>query len=363
MNDKYYMEMALSLAKATLGQTTPNPCVGAVLVKDNQIIGQGAHLKSGSDHAEIIALKQALNNACGATLYVTLEPCCHIGKTGPCVDMIIKHGVDRVVIAVLDPNQQVSGLGVKKLQEAGLRVEVGLCEAESTDLNQIFFHYITTNTPYVTLKCGMSLDAKLATKTMESKWITGEIARNDAHWYRHTHDAILIGVNTVIADDPALTTRLSGGGRNPIRIILDTHLRTPITAKVITDNGSKTWLVTSKNSDKKLIKNYEKHPHVSVIQMPTDLIDLNVLMKILGERQVSSILVEGGRRVISAFCDANLFQQLILYVAPKLIGGIDAPNFFMGFGYDKLNTVPNLCFKTVELIGDDLKLVLTRKKE
>lgn len=361
MNDKCYMELAIALAKATLGQTSPNPCVGALIVKNNQIIASGAHLRSGGDHAEVVAFKSAISNAFGATLYTTLEPCVHTNKkTPPCVDTIIKHGIARVVVATLDQNPQVCGLGVKRLKDAGIRVDVGLCEDAAIELNQIFFHYIKTKTPFVTLKCGMSLDAKLATRNFESKWITSEKSRIDAHRYRHNHDAILVGINTILTDDPILNTRLEGGGRNPKRVILDTNLKTPKTANIIMNTDSPTYLVVGAGVSVDLIAQYEVIPHVSVISMSTPSINLEELLYVLGDYQITSLLVEGGRRVISSFCDAKIYNQLLLYIAPKLIGGVDAPSLFMGEGYASLSEIPQLSYKSVELIGDDLKVVLSR---
>jgi diaminohydroxyphosphoribosylaminopyrimidine deaminase/5-amino-6-(5-phosphoribosylamino)uracil reductase len=227
MNDIYYMNLALNLAKGTLGQTSPNPVVGAVLVKENQIVGMGAHLKAGEAHAEVHAIQMAGIKAKGATLYVTLEPCSHFGKTPPCSDLVIRTGIKKVFVATTDPNPQVAGTGIERIRKAGIEVHLGLLQEEARELNKVFFYNIRTGLPFVTLKSAISLDGKTATVTGESKWITGEEARNDVHQYRHQHDAILVGVNTLIKDNPTLTTRLASGGKNPVRIILDTHLRTP----------------------------------------------------------------------------------------------------------------------------------------
>lgn len=240
MDDLTFMQTALSLAKTIVEQTNPNPPVGAVIVKDGQTVGMGAHLKAGEAHAEVHALGMAGERTKGATLYVTLEPCSHFGRTPPCANLIIEKGVDRVVIATLDPNNKVTGKGVEKLRNSGIQVDVGILAKEAHTLNKQFFHYIRAQTPFVTLKSAMSLDGKIATVTGESRWITGEEARKDAHYYRHTHDAILVGVNTVLKDKPHLTTRLPLGGKNPIRIILDTHLHTPLEANVVTDREAKT---------------------------------------------------------------------------------------------------------------------------
>src|SRR5690625_1050476 len=213
------MNFALTLASMATAQTSPNPPVGAVVVKNGEILGFGAHLKAGEAHAEVHALEMAGAKAKGATIYVTLEPCSHHGSTPPCVDLIIERGITRVVVAVLDPNQKVVGSGIAKLKQAGLNVEVGILQKEAEQVNKAFFHYITTQTPFVTVKTAISLDGKTKTATGESKCITGEEARLDVHRYRHVHDAILVGVNTVIADNPSLTTRLPNGGKNPVRTI------------------------------------------------------------------------------------------------------------------------------------------------
>jgi len=357
-DDKYYMELALKFARSRLGQTSPNPCVGAVVVKNNQILGCGTHLHAGGEHAEAIALKQAGDQAQGATLYITLEPCNHFGKTPPCTDAIINSKIKKVIVATKDVNPLVSGAGIKKLQDSGIIVEVGLLEHEAQQLNQMFFHYICHKTPYVTLKCGMSLDAKLATYTRESKWITSEGARLDAHKYRHTHDAILVGVNTVLADNPKLTTSLtSGNGKNPIRIILDTNLRTSLTSEIITDCVSPTWIVVGSNVTETKIAKY-KNLGVEIIQMENPQIDLPQLLLMLGQRQITSVLVEGGNTVHTSFIQARLFNQVVLYVSPLLIGGINAPQFFAGDGFAKLKDAINLEYVNTELIDGNLKVVL-----
>lgn len=361
-DDKYYMNMALDLAMSGIGYTSPNPCVGAVVVKDEQVIGTGAHLRAGLEHAEVIALNIAGKNAIGATLYVTLEPCNHHGRTPPCTEAIIKSGVKRVVIATLDPNPLVSGGGVKQLEHAGIKVEIGLLQDEATRLNKIFFHYITTNTPYITLKCGMSLDAKLATQYFESKWITNAKSRLDAHSYRHTHDAILVGVNTVLADNPALTYRGAAKlvkDKNPIRIVLDTHLRTPLDAHIVTDKSSQTYIVVGCDISKEQIARYHM---VQIIQMPDKHIDLSKLMHILSKLKISSVLVEGGYTVLTSFLELGLFNQIVTYIAPMLIGGKSAPSLFMGDGYAaRLNDALKLEYEHVQMIDNDLKLVLTKR--
>jgi diaminohydroxyphosphoribosylaminopyrimidine deaminase/5-amino-6-(5-phosphoribosylamino)uracil reductase len=357
---QYYMSLALDLARTGMGYTSPNPCVGAVIVKNGEIVGTGAHLKAGLEHAEIAALNMAGANADGATLYVTLEPCNHLGKTPPCTQAIIKSKIARVVVATLDPNPLVSGRGIKALEDAGIIVEIGLLKEEADALNQIFFHYITTKTPFITIKCGMSLDAKLATKNHISKWITNTNSRLNAHYYRHTHDAILVGVNTILTDNPSLTYRGDLKSTNSlVRIILDTHLRTPTDAKVITDKTNPTWIIVGSLVTKEQIAKYNG---IKIIQMKDKHIDLNQLMLILGELQITSILVEGGYTVLTSFIEQSLFNQIVLYIAPLLIGGKSAPGLFMGKGFAELSNALKLKYEHMQMIDDNLKLVLTKDR-
>ena len=259
---QYYMRFALNLARSAEGQTSPNPLVGAVCVKDGQIIGTGAHLKAGTPHAEVHALMMAGTESHGADLYVTLEPCAHTGKTPPCTDLIISSGIRRVFVASIDPNPSVNGTGIGLLKAAGIEVITGILQEEAEQLNRAFFHFIKYGKPYVTLKAAATLDGRLSTQTGDSKWITSDAARTDVHHLRHTHDAILVGVQTVLHDNPFLTTRLPHGGKNPIRIILDRHLRTPTTANIVTDGAVETIIFTL-DSPKSRTAFFE-HPLVSI---------------------------------------------------------------------------------------------------
>ncbi|MCC2625682.1 MAG: ribD [Burkholderiales bacterium] len=359
-NKEYYMRLALDLARTGMGYTSPNPCVGSVIVKNGVVIGSGAHLRAGLAHAEVSALNMAGDNAAGATLYVTLEPCNHHGKTPPCTDDIIKSKIAKVIIATLDPNPLVCGKGVKALEDAGIMVEIGLLKKEADALNQIFFHYIVSKTPFVTLKCGMSLDAKLATKNHISKWITNSNSRLDAHYYRHTHDAILVGVNTILADNPSLTYRGDlKSTKSLIRIILDTNLKTPTDANVVTDKSNPTWIVVGSNVTKEQIA---KYPNAKIIQMKDKHIDLKQLMLTLGELQITSILVEGGYTILTSFLEQSLFNQIVVYIAPLLIGGKSAPGLFMGEGFATLNDALKLKYEHMQMIDDNLKLVLTKEQ-
>ena len=356
-----YMAFALQLAKVTQGQTSPNPSVGAVLVKNNQIIGMGSHLFAGMEHAEIYAIKMAKDNANGATLYVTLEPCVHRSKkTPPCTKAIIDAGIKNVYIATLDLNPEVSGNGVKALIEAGINVEVGLLEADAKKLNQKFFYYIQNKLPYLTIKAGVSLDSKLATYTTESKWISNPKSLSDSHYYRHNHDAILVGIGTVLIDNPSLNTRLDGGGKNPIRVVLDTNLRTPLEANLVIDGLSPTWIICGSGVTDQQIAKFASFKMVKIIRMPTPEINLLDMLKKLAQLQISSILVEGGNKIISSFLDNGLINQLVMYISPILIGGKNAPTFFAGTGFAKLSEAIKLEFEPIEYLDDNIKLVANR---
>lgn len=356
MTDQDYMRLAIELASKTSGQTSPNPVVGAVIVKENQIIGIGAHLKAGKAHAEVHAINMAGEKVRGATVYVTLEPCSHFGRTPPCADVLIKSEVKRVVIASTDPNPLVAGKGIDKLKKAGIEVEVGILREEAEQLNEVFFHYISTGMPYVTLKSAISLDGKIATATGESKWITSEEARLDVHKYRHQHDGILVGINTIIKDDPELTTRLPLGGKNPVRIILDTSLRMPLDAKVVNDDKAPTWIIVGNNAADEKIKAMEAK-NIEIIKMPADTIDIHSTLKILGEKGLTSLYVEGGSQINGSFIKAKAVNQVITYIAPKIIGGVAAPTSIGGEGFERMCDVLELQIKSIEKIGQDIKIV------
>ncbi len=355
------MKLAIELAKTTQGQTSPNPVVGAVVVKDGAIVGMGAHLKAGEAHAEVHALGMAGERATGATLYVTLEPCAHYGKTPPCAHLVVEKEVKRVVIASTDPNPLVAGKGIAIMKEAGVEVVVGVLEQEATALNQSFFHFIDTKLPFVTLKTATSLDGKTATYTGESKWITSEQARLDVHELRHQHDAILVGVNTVNIDNPSLTTRLPNGGKNPIRVILDTHLRIDEKSTILHDGQAPTWIIVGQPAQSKKIEAITNE-FVRIIKLPTKQLLLKDVLHALGERGITSLFVEGGSTIHGAFLKEKLFNQVITYIAPKLIGGREAPTSFGGKGIASMNDIVNVEIKSVEQLGQDLKIVAVPKE-
>lgn len=355
MDDRQYMQLALDLAKATAGQTSPNPCVGAVLVKNGELVSTGVHLRAGGPHAEAAAIHSAGDKAKDAVLYVTLEPCSHYGKTPPCADLIVKSGIKKVFVATLDPNPLVSGKGVERLKKAGIEVEIGLCKEEAVKVNEKFFHYIQTRTPFVTIKGAVSMDGKIAAKTGDSKWITSEEARMDAHQLRHEHDAILVGINTVLKDNPLLTTRKPQGGKNPVRVILDTECRIPLSARVIQDKSSKTIIFTGSLYDRNKAEQLKKMG-VEVISLSTERISVKDVLQILGEKEIMSVLVEGGSEVHASFIAEDAFQQIVLYMAPKIIGGREAVPFVGGAGPGLVAEGKRLKFTDVKTVGPDLKI-------
>jgi diaminohydroxyphosphoribosylaminopyrimidine deaminase / 5-amino-6-(5-phosphoribosylamino)uracil reductase len=361
MTDKEYMALAISLAEKTVGQTSPNPAVGAVVVKDGRIVGVGTHLKAGEPHAEVHALKMAGDQAKDATIYVTLEPCSHFGKTPPCANLLIEKEVKRCVIASVDPNPLVNQSGISKLRAAGIEVEVGVLREEAEQLNKFFYYFQRKKQPYVTMKTATSLDGKIATYTGDSKWITSPPAREDVHKYRHTHDAILVGVGTVLADDPSLTCRLPDGGVNPIRIILDTMLTTSVNAKVVTDNEAPTWIVVGSEAPKDKQEHFETLG-IKIIRLKDKKIKIPELLQTLGDLKVLSVFVEGGSQVNGSFLQAQAFQEVVTYIAPKLIGGSGAKTSFAGVGFENMQEVAQLEIRSVEMIGQDVKIISTPKE-
>ncbi|MBU8878760.1 bifunctional diaminohydroxyphosphoribosylaminopyrimidine deaminase/5-amino-6-(5-phosphoribosylamino)uracil reductase RibD [Bacillus sp. FJAT-29790] len=362
MQDYDYMKLALTMAQATSGQASPNPKVGAVVVKNGEVLGMGAHLKAGTPHAEVHAINAAGEQAKGADIYVTLEPCSHYGKTPPCADLIIRSGIKRVVVAALDPNPLVAGNGIAKLKKAGIEVEIGVGEADANAMNESFYHFIQTKTPYVTIKAAASLDGKTAAKTGDSKWITSPESRLDVHQLRHEHDAILTGVNTIIHDNPHLTTRLPRGGKNPIRIVLDTHLRIPLESNVIQDRAVQTIIFTGSEVDTRKSESIQQFG-VEVFSFPQQSVLIPDVLKELGKRNMISVLVEGGSEIHSSFIENEAFQQIVLYIAPKIIGGKNAIPLIGGQGIELVGNAKKLKFESVEPIGCDLKIIAKPRKE
>lgn len=356
--DQKYMQLALELASAARGQTSPNPMVGAVVVKDQQIVGLGAHLKAGEPHAEVHALNMAQDKAKGATIYITLEPCSHHGRTPPCVERVINSGITRAVVAAKDPNPLVAGNGIAKLKEAGIEVVVGILGQESEKMNEVFNHYIVHKKPFITLKMATTLDGKIATATGESQWITSEESRLDVHYLRHQQDAILVGVNTVLKDNPSLTTRLpEGQGKNPIRVILDSKLRTPEEAKILNTHEAPTWIFVNRSVEQEKIRRYEQRGARIFQTLDEGQISLHYVLELLGQEQISSLLVEGGGMINASFLKEGLVNKVVQYIAPKLIGGEKAPSSFRGSGFERLVEAPQLINVEYTPLGQDIKVV------
>ncbi|PGL73267.1 bifunctional diaminohydroxyphosphoribosylaminopyrimidine deaminase/5-amino-6-(5-phosphoribosylamino)uracil reductase RibD [Bacillus sp. AFS055030] len=355
-NHEFYMNLAIQNAMATKGQTDPNPLVGSVIVNDNRIVGIGAHLKAGEPHAEINALRMAGDKAEGGTIYVTLEPCSHHGRTGPCAEAIVRAGLKKAVVATLDPNPLVAGRGIKILQDAGIEVIIGVCEEQSIKMNEVFNKYIVKNIPFVVMKSASTLDGKIATHTSDSKWITSAEARNDVHQLRNEIGAILVGVNTVLKDNPELTTRIPNG-RNPVRVILDSTLKIPLVSKVVTDQQAETWIFTSQKHTEQKRNELENLGVKVFVTNDLNRVDLNEMLKILGEQSISSLLVEGGGEVNASFMNQKLVDKVIVYLAPKLIGGKNAPTFLEGTGLDKMGQAIELEEIELTKIGPDYKFI------
>ena len=347
-----WMRLALSLAKRGEGKASPNPMVGAVLVKDGKLIAKGYHRYFGGPHAEIEALKRAKDKAKGATLYVTLEPCSHYGKTPPCTLAIIKAGVSKVIAATIDPNPLNSGRGIKILREKGIETEVGICEEKAKKLNESFFKFIREKIPFVTVKVGASLDGKIATFTGESKWITTEKSREVAHNLRNKFDAILVGINTVIKDDPKL---LPPSQRKFLRVILDSRLRVPLSSKVLKDQKKAPTLIftTPKANLKKMRILKNEGIKINVVERGGK-VPLKKVLSYLGEFGIMSLLVEGGGEVIGSFFEENLVDKIYLFISPRIIGGKNSLSWVGGKGIDSLDKSPKLKISSLKRIDEDI---------
>lgn len=353
MTDQEYMQRALDLARKGQGWTSPNPMVGAVIVKDGVIIGEGFHARCGELHAERAALAACTDSPAGATIYVTLEPCCHHGRQPPCTDAILEAGIARVVVGSGDPNPQVAGKGLTILRDHGVAVTEHTLEDECKKLNDVFFHYIQTKRPYVVLKYAMTLDGKLAAYTGQSQWITGEEARRHVHTQRGRFRSILVGVDTVLADDPQLTCRVDGG-RNPLRIVCDTHLRTPLTAKVVQTAAEVPTLLATCSRERARIAKYEKLG-CQVLTLPPreDHVDLAALMEALGKMEVDSVLLEGGATLHWSALEQGLVNKVQAYIAPKLLGGSSAKTPVGGQGFPHPDQAVVLKNPVLTKLGDD----------
>ena len=355
--DPQYLKLALRLAAKGAGWVSPNPMVGAVVVKEGQVVGRGYHRRAGLPHAEVEALRSAGEAARGADLYVTLEPCNHQGRTPPCTQAILASGVRRVVIAARDPNPQVTGGGAEFLAARGVDVHEGLLAAEARRLNEAWFHYVNTGRPWVVAKAACSLDGKIATVGGESQWLTGEAARALGRRLRHRVDAIIVGIGTVLADDPQLTTRLPRGqGKDPIRVVLDSRLRLPLTARLLhLDSEAPTWVATTSQAPPETIRALEARG-AQVLMLPGDAgrVSLPALLEELGTRQVQSLLVEGGAETLGAFFDQKLVHQFNFFYAPKILGGQLATGMVGGHGIIHLGEAHIARDLRVRRVGGDL---------
>ncbi len=354
MLDKEYMKQALRLARRGLGKTSPNPMVGALIVKDGRIIGQGYHRHYGGKHAEINAIESARENTGGATMYVTLEPCCHYGKTPPCVDAVIKSQIGKVVIGTLDPYSEMRGRSLEILKRHGIDTEVGVLEEECRALNEAYFKYMTTGVPLVTVKFAQTLDGRIATSTGNSQWLSSPASRRFAHKLRSLNDAVMVGIGTVLMDNPQLTVRLARG-RNPTRIILDSRLRIPLDARVLMNQESApTIIATASSADSERLSALSQMGTGVLVTREDERgeVDLSHLLQILGQRSISSVLVEGGAETITSLLRLNLVDRLVVIVAPRIMGkGIEAVG---ELNIAEVSQTLKLSFGRIYRMGEDL---------
>ena len=334
--DKKYLNHAISLAEKGRFTCSPNPMVGAVVVRNDKIVGEGFHKKTGEAHAEVTALKNAGDSAQNATIYVTLEPCSTFGRTPPCTEAIIKAGIRKVVIGAVDPNPVHAGKGLEILKTKNIEVEFA-DDKDCKELNEKFYHFIIRKTPYVHAKWAMTLDGKIASVTGDSKWISGEKSREYVHKLRAEYDAILVGIGTVLADNPSLNVRLEGNWQSPIKIIIDSHCRTPADSKIF--GGMPVIIACGKSPDENNLKLLEKSG-AEIIKFPShenDKVDLQKLLELLGKRGISSVFVEGGSKIIGSLMTQKLVNRATVFIAPKIIGGKAAPSPVGGEGFKKMS--------------------------
>ena len=354
-DDLALMEIALAQAALADHATSPNPMVGAVVAREGEVIAVGYHARAGEAHAEVNALTAAGDGARGGELLVTLEPCTVHGRTPPCVDAVIAAGPRRVVVAMLDPNPAVSGRGVAALRAAGITVDVGVGGDQARRLNRFYVNHMRTGLPFVTAKFAASLDGRIATRTGESRWISSEPSREMAHRLRARHDAVLVGVTTVLRDDPELTVRLPGVSRQPVRVVLDSTLRTPAGARLFTPGGGRVILATTPAAPRERARMLE-HAGAEILEVPdaAGRVDIGALLRILGDRNVISVLAEGGAGVLGSLRDHGLINGVVAVLAPRLIGGTTAPAAIGGEGVESLREAVGLTDVSVELAGGDL---------
>lgn len=356
--DEKYMRLAMQLAGNAIGRTSPNPLVGAVIVKDNRVVGCGWHRKAGTPHAEVHALNQAGELAQGADVYVTLEPCAHYGKTPPCAKALVEAKVKNVYGGLLDVNPKVAGKGFKILEDAGIHVEYGFLQDELRKQNEVFFKWIEHKKPFIVLKAAMTLDGKIATATGQSKWITNETSRAYGYKLRDIYDGIMVGINTVIEDNPMLTARVDGG-KNPIRIVVDSSLKIDINANVVQDKSAKTIVATTDKADKdKILKLQAQDVDVIVVDKDeNDKVDIEKLLDILGQQNICSILVEGGATLSGSFVAKKLVDKVYFFIAPKIIGGKEAKTPVAGTGILNLQEALALKDIQIEKLEEDILII------
>ena len=354
VDDSYYMGIAIRLARRGAGKAGPNPMVGAVIVANGNIIGQGYHKKCGDHHAEINAINSAKKNIKGSTFYITLEPCSHYGRTPPCIDALIRENPGRVVVGSLDPNPEVNGKGIKILRSKGIKVDVGICESDCMQLNEHYFKFIKTGMPYITVKYAQTLDGRIATKSGDSQWISSEASRRYVHRLRSINQGIMVGAGTVVADNPQLTVR-HVRGKNPFRIIVDSKLRIPIKSSVLTDaNACLTIIATTSDAPAaKIAAVKNRGVEVWVVRKERDgRVGLRDLLKQLGKREIMSVLIEGGSGIITSLLKSGLVDKMIIPIAPMIVGkGLEAIG---DLNINKINnSIRFTSFKTMKK-GDDI---------
>ena len=355
--DEWYMARALELAEKGRGRTSPNPMVGAVIVSDGRVMGEGYHQVAGDPHAEVNAIEDAGGKAKGATMYVTLEPCTHIGRTPPCAALVVEAEIARVVMALRDPNPKISGGGERFLTENGVEVEAGVLEFEARRQNEVYLKWVTEGFPFVTLKMAMSLDGKVATRTGDSMWISSEESREGVQRMRSESDAVMVGVGTVLADDPRLTVRMGGYKGTPLRVVADSGARTPVDSRVADVSEAPTLVAVAGDAPVVRVRALEDRG-VEVVRVGSDgSVDLRALLKLLAGRDITSLMVEGGPGIASAVWEHGLVDRLVFYYAPMIIGGREAPGPIGGEGRVTIAETDGLRIDAVSMSGPDVKVV------
>ncbi len=357
MRDEDFMREALRIAENGRGRTSPNPLVGAVIVKDGRIVAEGWHREAGTPHAEIHALNMAGELARDATLYVTLEPCAHYGRTGPCAKALVEAGLRRVVIGMQDPNPKVSGRGIDILRHAGIEVACNVLEADARKLNEVFLKWVTEGLPFVAMKTAMTLDGKIATAKGKSQWITNAASRARVHALRDIYDGILVGIGTVLADDPSLTTRLPDGcGKNPVRIVLDSAARMPLNSKMLRDGAAKTVIAVTEQAPAEQVEALGFAGAEIITCGKGPRVDLRMLLQELAKREITSVFIEGGGTVNFSFLREGLVDKVYAFLAPKIVGGRNALTPVEGEGFGELSEAVQLDGLTAEPLDGDILL-------